>query len=39
MIARCLPSGEQRAAMPFADPLGLNGYFMVPLEDEPSDPP
>jgi hypothetical protein len=29
MIARCRPSGKQSAAIPFADPFGLNGYCIV----------
>ncbi len=29
MRARCLPSGEHRPAIPFAEPFGLKGYFKV----------
>jgi hypothetical protein len=28
-MARCRPSAEHRAAMPFADPFGVKEYFIV----------
>lgn len=28
-MAKCLPSGEQSAAIPDGEPLGLNGYVSV----------
>lgn len=32
-MAKCLPSGEHRDAVPSGEPFGLNGYVSVGLPD------